>query len=147
MEIILTKDVEKLGKSGDVVKVKDGFARNFLIPKGLAVFSTAANIKRLESEKQKKTQQLENARSAAEALKSKLANLSLTIAVLAQDDEKLYGSIAAAEISQALKDEGLDVAKDCIALDEPIKALGIFEVPVNLLPGVSAKIKVWVVKK
>jgi len=147
MEIILTRDVEKLGKAGEVVKVKDGFGRNFLIPRGLAMPSTAVNLKRLEAEKEKSLRQLEKAKLAAGELRDKLANLSLTIAVLAQEDEKIYGSITAAEIAQALKEEGLDIAKSAIILEEPIKALGIFEIPVKLHPEVSTKIKVWVVKK
>lgn len=147
MEIILTKDVEKLGKAGERVKVKDGFGRNFLIPRGLAMPSTAANLKRLEAEKQKRLQQQEKVKLAAEELRDKLANLSLTIAVLTQEDEKIYGSITAVEVAQALKEEGLDIDKNAIVLEEPIKTLGIFEVPVNLHPEVSTKIKVWIVKK
>jgi len=147
MEIILTKDVEKVGKAGEVVKVKDGFGRNFLIPKGLAMPSTAANVKRLEAEKQKRIQELQKAKLAAEELRNKLTNLSVTIAVLTHEDEKIYGSITAVEVARALKEEGLDIDKNCIILEEPIKALGIFEVPVNLHPEVSTKIKVWIVKK
>jgi len=147
MEIILTKDVEKLGKAGERVKVKDGFGRNFLIPRGLAMPSTAANLKRLEVEKQKRLQQQEKVKLVAEELRDKLANLSLTIAVLTQEDEKIYGSITAVEVAQALKEEGLDIDKNAIVLEEPIKTLGIFEVPVKLHPEVSTKIKVWIVKK
>ena len=147
MEVILTKDVEKLGKAGEAVKVKDGFGRNFLIPRGLAVFSNAANLKKLEAEKQKRLQQQEKAKSVAGQLKDKLANLSLTLAVLTHEDEKLYGSIGEAEIVGALKEEGFDIDKNAVVLKEPIRTLGIFEVPLVLHPEVSAKIKVWVVKK
>ncbi|MFA5114912.1 MAG: 50S ribosomal protein L9 [Candidatus Omnitrophota bacterium] len=147
MEIILIKDVEKLGKAGEVVNVKDGFGRNFLIPRGLAVPSNSAALKRLETDKQKRLEDMEKARSAAEAIREKLENLSLTIAVLTHEDEKLYGSITAVDVAAALKEEGFDIDKSFIVMDDAIKTLGIFEVLVNLHPGLSAKIKLWVVKK
>ncbi|MDI6606635.1 MAG: 50S ribosomal protein L9, partial [Candidatus Omnitrophota bacterium] len=103
--------------------------------------------KRLEEEKQKKQSQLENLKKDAEELKNKLTRLSLTIVSLAQEEEKLYGSITAQEISAALKEEGFDIDKNQIVLNEGIKSLGIFEVPVRLHPEVTANVKVWVVKK
>jgi len=147
MEVILRQDVDRLGKVGAVVKVKDGFALNFLIPRGLAVSLTTVNLKKLEAEKQRKASQLEKAKKEAEAIKEKLSALSLTMPVLAQPDDKLYGSIAAQDIASALKEEGFDIDKSLIAIEEPIKALGIYEVPVNLHPEISTKIKIWVVKK
>ena len=147
MELILKEDVDRLGKAGSVVKVKDGFALNFLIPNGLAVPVTAGNLKRLEQEKQKKTAELEKAKKEAEELNKKLAELSLTIPVLVHEDELLYGSIGPEDLAVALKDEGYDIKKEIIDLGEPIKSLGIYEVPVKLHPEITAKIKVWVVKK
>ena len=147
MEVILKQDIGGLGKAGVVVKVKDGFGRNFLIPGGLALPLTAGNLKKLEQEKKQKTLEIEKTKKQAEDLKEKLAGMSLTIPVLAQEDDKLYGSIGAQELSQALKEEGLEVDKSIIALDQPIKALGIYEVPLALHPEVPAKIKVWIVKK
>jgi large subunit ribosomal protein L9 len=147
MEVILKQDVNKLGKSGSVVKVKEGFARNFLMPRGLAIPVTAANLKNLEQEKQKKSLQLEKAKNEAEAFKARLNGFSLTVPVLTQEADVLYGSITAADLARALKDEGIEVDKDTIALVEPIKALGIYEIPVKLHPEVSATITVWVVKK
>lgn len=147
MEVILSKDVDKIGKAGSVVKVKDGFGRNFLLPNGLAVPLTSANLKILEQEKAKTALQAEKVRKAAEELKAKLANLSLTMSVLTQEEDKLYGSITAQDISAALKEEGLEIDKTIIALAEPIKALGIYEVPVKLHPEISVNIKVWIVKK
>jgi len=147
MEVILVKDTDKIGKAGQVLKVKDGFARNFLIPNGLAVPASAGNIKRLELEKQKKDQDSEKAKTEFLALKEKLEKLSLTISVLTQADEALYGSISAHEIVNALEEEGIKIQKSAVELPEPIKALGIYEVPVKLHPEISAKIKVWVVKK
>ena len=147
MEVILSKDIDRIGKAGYIVKVKDGFARNFLIPNGLAVPVTPANLKKLEQGKQLKVLQLEKAKREAEGLRDKLARLSLTIPVLTHEEDKLYASITAQDLATALSEEGFNIEKNSIVLDEPIKALGIFEVPINLHPEIPAKIKVWVVKK
>lgn len=147
MDVILKHDVDKIGKAGSVVKAKDGFARNFLIPNNLAVPATAANLKKLEEDKAKRSAQAAKMKQEAEILKQKIANLSLTVAVLTQEEEKLYGSITTQDLSKLLQEEGYDIDKSRIMLEEPIKALGIYEVPVELHPEVSAKIKVWVVKK
>lgn len=147
MELILNQDVDRIGKAGAIVKVKDGFARNFLIPNSLAVPLTPANLKKLEQEKQRKAQELTKHKKDAEELKEKISALSLTMPVLTHDEEKLYASITAQDISAALKEEGLDIDKNCIVLDEPLKSLGIYEVPINLHPEVSLKVRVWVVKK
>ena len=147
MEVILRQDVNKLGKAGSLVKVKEGFARNFLLPNNLAVPVTSANLKSLEEEKQKKARQLEKLKKDAEELKAKLDNLSLTIPVLVQEGEALYGSISAADLERNLKEEGFSLGKEMILLEEPIKSLGIYEIPVKLHAEVQAKIKVWIVKK
>jgi large subunit ribosomal protein L9 len=147
MEVILNQDIDRVGKAGNIVKVKDGFARNFLIPNGLAVPVTPANLKKLEQEKQQKTLQLEKAKREAEELKAKLARLSLTIPVLTHEEDKLYASITEQDLAAALSEEGFNIDKNSIVLDEPIKALGIYEVSVNLHPEISAKVKVWIVKK
>lgn len=148
MEVILSQDVQKIGKSGTIAKVKDGFARNFLIPKRLAVPVTPASLKRLEQEKQKRLSETQDIKRRAEELKNKLAGLSLTIASLIQGEEELlYGSITTQDIAAALKEEGYEIDKSRVLLSEPIKALGIYEVPIDLHPEVSAKIKLWVVKK
>ncbi|MFA5357007.1 MAG: 50S ribosomal protein L9 [Candidatus Omnitrophota bacterium] len=147
MEVILSKDIDKIGKAGQVVKVKDGFARNFLIPNGLGMPVTSSNLKKLEQDKERKALQLEKTRREAEEMREKLARLSLTIPVLTHEEDRLYANITAQELAAALADEGLNIEKHLIALDEPIKALGIYEVPVKLHPEVPAKIKVWIVKK
>jgi large subunit ribosomal protein L9 len=147
MEVILTKDVDKIGKSGAVVKVKDGFARNFLMPKGLAIEVTRGNLKQLEQNKQKLSLELEKQKEAASVLKARLDSFSLTISALVQEEEGLYGSITVLDIHNALKEEGIEVEKGCIVLDNPIKALGIYEIPLKLHPQVESKLKVWVVKK
>lgn len=147
MEVILKQDVNRIGKAGSIVKVKDGFARNFLFPNQLAILCTPESLKALGQEKKKKEAQLEKAKVQAEELRDKLAGLSLTIPVLSQEEDKIYGSIGAADIAEALKEEGLALDKHLIVLGEPIKSLGIYEVSVNLHPEVEAKIKVWIVKK
>jgi len=147
MEVILRQDVEGIGKSGNIVKVKDGFARNFLLPKRLAVPWTASNIKSFELEKQRQSLKSEKEKKVAGELKDKLDSLSLTIPVLIQEKDKLYGSITVLEIQRALKEEGFDIDKNHVILEEPIKSLGIYQIPIKLHPEVSAQIKVWVVKK
>lgn len=147
MEVILNQDVEKVGKQGSVVKVKDGFARNYLIPRGLAVPKTKANLARIVQQQKKKTLDEEKARKNAEGLKERLAALSLTIPVLTQEGDAFYGSVTAQDIERALREEGCEVEKSAIVLEEPIRALGIYEIPVKLLPEVTATVKVWIVKK
>lgn len=151
MEVILKENISGLGKAGDVVKVKDGYARNFLFPKNVAVAVTEQNLKSLEQLRKVNAVKMEKEKKACEQMKDKLAQLSLTIPVLTQDKEKekerLYGSITAVEIHKALQDEGIEIDKNAIALEEPIKALGIYEVPVKLHPEVLATLKVWIVKK
>lgn len=147
MEVILKKDIEGVGKAGNVVKVKDGYARNFLLPRALALESNAANIKKLQEEQKRRSLQSEKNKKGALELKAKLEKLSITIPVLVQEKEKLYGSITAVELAKALKDEGFEIEKNMFDLPEPLKALGIFEVPVKLHPEVTATVKVWIVKK
>lgn len=147
MEVILTKDVDKIGKAGEVVKIKDGFARNHLIPRGLAIPLNQANLKKLEEGKQKKLLESQKAKAVAEQIGQKLASLSLTLPVLTQEEDKLYGSITSQDIAAALKEEGIEIDKNSILLEQPVKSLGIYEIPVKLHPEVSAKIKLWVVKK
>ena len=143
----MNQDIERLGKAGQIVKVKDGFARNFLIPNGLAVSLTPENLKKLEQEKKKKTLHLEKLKKRAEDLSQKLSSLSLTIPALTYEEDQLYGSLTAVDLAAALKEEGLEIDKNSIVLDEPLKSLGIYEVPIKLHPEVSCKIKVWIVKK
>jgi large subunit ribosomal protein L9 len=147
MEVILNQDVDKIGKAGSVVKVKDGFARNFLIPNGLALPLTPGNLKKLEQQKQNKTQQLEKLKQAALELKGRLDSFSLTIPALTQEEDKLYGSVSSQDLEQALSDEGFSIDKNSLVVEQPIKSLGIYEIPVKLHPEVTATLKVWIVKK
>ncbi|MCX5700494.1 MAG: 50S ribosomal protein L9 [Candidatus Omnitrophica bacterium] len=147
MEVILVKDIEKIGKAGVVIKVKDGFAHNFLFPKGLAIGVTQGNLKKLEEDKKKIVQELEKKKIEAQAIKERLEGLSLTIASLAQNETDLYGSIGVQDIADLLKDEGVAIEKNLIQLTDPIKTLGVYEIPVKLHSEIFAKLKVWVVKK
>lgn len=147
MEVILKQDVDKVGKAGAIVKVKDGFARNFLLKNELALPLNSQNLKKLESEKQRKLLQAQNLKKEAENLKEIISNVSITIPALTQEEDKLYGSITSQDIAKCLKDEGFDIDKSIIMLDEPIKELGIYEIPLKLHAEVSAKVKVWIVKK
>ncbi|MDD5045174.1 MAG: 50S ribosomal protein L9 [Candidatus Omnitrophica bacterium] len=146
-ELILKQDVPKLGKVGDVIKAKDGFARNFLIPNGLAAPATKENLKKLEQEKLIRQKALEETRKDALEVAKKLSGKSFTISSEVHEEDKLYGSITSVEIHRVLEDEGFKIDKKAILLDEPIKSTGIFEVPVKLHPEVTTNIKIWIVKK
>ena len=145
-KVILRINIDKIGKCGDVVSVKDGFARNFLLPKGFALVASKDNISKIEQENKKLDHEKEIEKDKAHALADKLKGFSCTIAAEAKDDN-LYGSVTTAEISKALEEEQFVVDKESILLDEPIKKLGIYEVEVKLHSDISTKIKVWVVKK
>lgn len=147
MEVILSQDVKKLGRTGEVVKVKDGYARNLLFPKKLAYVATPANLKRIEQIEKKKKVQFEQERQDALVVAEKLNKVSCTVNVEVNDLEKLYGSVKEADIIKALEVEGFTIDKKDILIEKPIEELGIFEVGVKLHPEVIAKIRVWVTKK
>jgi large subunit ribosomal protein L9 len=148
MEVILIQDVDKFGKTGSVIKVKDGFARNFLLPRNLAIPATPAGLKRIEQEGRRVIQLQEREKEKALNLSNRLNGISVTISVATHDEEKLYGSISAADIIEALNQEGIsEVTSEAVILDEPIKSIGVYDIIIRLYPEVSAKIKVWVVKK
>ncbi len=147
MELILCENVEKIGKIGDVIKVKDGFARNYLLPRKLAYPATPGNIKKIEQQKIKRNKAEENIQREAEALAEKLNKVSCTVTVEVNDLDKLYGSVSEIDIAKALADEGFSIDKKNIRFDVPIEQLGIFEVNIHLHPKVIAKVRLWVAKK
>lgn len=147
MEVVLTNDVEKLGKSGDIVKVSEGYARNFLLPRKLAVIVTPDNIKMLETLKRRREEEEKKRLEGLRELGGRLAAHSCTISAKAGVDDTLYGSVTAAEIAAALAAEGFEIDKKQIELAEPIKALGLYTVAVKLHPEISANLKVWVIKE
>lgn len=147
MEIILRQDYESLGKSGEVVKVKPGYARNFLIPKGIAYIATETNKKRFENDIKRQQWQQNRDMKMAEELAKKLENVSCTITVQVGEEDKMFGSVTSQNIADSLAEQGYELDKRKIQLDEPIKSLGIYSVPIKLHHDVNATIKVWVVKE
>lgn len=146
MEIILLKNVERLGPEGTVVRVKPGFARNYLIPRGLATAASPEALHAMDTRKHHAERKAARQREQVEQLKRKVEGRSLTLKLSLGESDKAFGSVTAHEIAETLKQEGLPVEKHQIVLDEPIKALGIYEVPVKLHPEVTATLKLWVVK-
>ncbi|MDD5020455.1 MAG: 50S ribosomal protein L9 [Candidatus Omnitrophica bacterium] len=147
LKVVLKSDVPGIGRTGDVKQVKDGFARNYLLPQNLAVVATDEALKQIEQQQKKLQAKLTQERKKAEELAEKLNGFSLTMTVEVNEEEKLYGSLGSADIQKSLAGEGIDVDKKCIMLDAPLKALGIYDIDVKLHPDVTAKIKLWVVKK
>jgi large subunit ribosomal protein L9 len=147
MRIVLRENVEKLGRRGEVVKVANGFARNFLLPKKLALEATDANLKRIEQERRVREVHEAKEKQEFQALASRLSQLSLTAVRKVGENETLYGSVTNGDVGELLEKEGFSIDKRKILLDEPIKSLGIYEVPVKLHPEVTATVKVWVVKE
>ena len=147
MEVILSQDVPSLGKAGKVVKVKDGYARNFLLPKNLAFAATPGNLRRIAQQAKKRQEQYDQQKHSAQELADKMNKVSCTVSVEVNDQEKLYGAITDTEIVKAIEVEGFTVERKNIVVENPIQDLGIFEVGVKLHPEVTAKIRLWVTKK
>jgi len=146
VRVILLQDYEGLGKSGAELEVKDGFARNFLIPKGLALKADQNNIKRLQEINRLKELKRDKELKTARKLADKLTTLSLTIPVQVGEEDRVFGSVTSQEIALQLKEKGYEIDKHQILLDEPIKALGIFDIPIKLHSEVTTTIKLWVIK-
>ena len=147
MKVILTEDVKSIGAMGDIVDVKDGYARNFLFPKKLAQAAVGPSLKIIEAIKKKKVIAALKEKKEADALKAKISGLSLTITVEAGDDDKLFGSVTSQDVANSFEQEGVLIDKKKIVLEEHIKKLGVYQIPVKLHPEVTAEVKVWVVKK
>ena len=145
MEVILKEDIVNLGKMGEVVRVRDGYARNYLLPHGLVVVANKKNLKGFEHQKRVVASQKERVLKQAETLSEKLAGAALTIPVKAGEEGKLFGSVTNIDIEKALRAKGFDIERRKIHLDEPIKSLGDYEVPVRLTADVTATVKVSVV--
>ena len=144
-QIILTAPVDNLGAEGDTVTVADGYARNFLIPKGLAMPASAGNLRRIESLRKKREASLAAQLDDSKATAAQLVKQSYTITAAAGEDGKLYGSVTSADISEALKKEGIEVDRRKIVLEHSIRELGVYDVDVKLHPEVATKVKIWVV--
>lgn len=147
MKVILRQEYSQLGKIGDVIEVKDGYARNFLIPRKIAFPATPSNLRRFEEEKARmeirKSRELLKAKKIAEQLEK----TSITLSMKVGEDEKIFGSVTTQMIADALKEKGFSIDKRIIELPEPVKALGIYTVHVNLAGGIVGKLKMWVVRE
>ncbi|MBN1307646.1 MAG: 50S ribosomal protein L9 [Chitinispirillaceae bacterium] len=147
MEVVLMKDYEKLGKALDVVTIKDGYARNYLIPQGIAVPATEGNKKRVAEAKHLNEIHEEKKIKESRELATKIEQIPCTIPVKVGEGDKIFGSVTAQEIADFLTKEGFEIEKRHVELEEPIKQLGVYTVTINLYHTVSAKLKVWVVKE
>jgi len=145
MQVILKEDVPNLGQSGDLVEVKSGYCRNYLIPRGLAAMASARNVKQLEHEKRAIAQREAKLLRTAQALKDKVEGTAVNIAKQVGEDEKLYGSVTSKEIADVLAAKGVMVDRKKIQIREPIRSLGVHTVVVSLGREMNAELKVWVV--
>ena len=147
MEVILRHAVENLGKPGDVVKVKNGYARNYLLPHNLAYEATPGNLKRIQQERERLEAAENQRRESAQEIATRLEQVSLTFSARVGEEGKLFGSVTATDIAQQLEQQGFHVEKRQIDLHEPIKSLGVYRVPVRLHADVKPEIRVWVIKQ
>ncbi|MBI5198675.1 MAG: 50S ribosomal protein L9 [Nitrospirae bacterium] len=146
MQVILRKDIEKLGAAGDMIEVSNGYGRNYLLPRGLAIEATPRNIKTIEHEKRLIAERKKSEIRDAEEIKKKISDISVTIAMQAGEEDKLFGAVTTMDIAEALSKDGISIDKRNILLEEPIKRLGIYNVNVKVHPEVMTELKVWVVK-
>ena len=147
MEIILLEDMEKLGRRGDVIKVKDGYARNYLIPQSKALRATDSNLKRWEAEKKLLELRLKKEERKATALKERIDGLSLKTTLKIGEEGKTFGVITSSQISELLKEKGIEIDKKTIDLDSTIKEPGVYTIEVKLHPDISASFKLWIAEE
>ena len=147
MKVILRQEFAQLGHIGDVIDVKEGYARNYLLPRSIAYLATPSSIQRLEEEKKQQSRGVEKEKRTSEKLAAELEKLSITIQMKVGEDEKLFGSVTSQMIAESLKEKGLTIDKRHIELEESIKALGIYTVNVKLPGSVIGNVKVWVVRE
>lgn len=147
MKVILRKNYDKLGKIGDVVEVKNGFARNFLIPRQIAYTATPGNLRALEEEKVQLAKKEEKELESAQFLAADLEKVSVTIPVKVGEEDRIFGTVTTQMIADSLKEKGYDIDRRKIEISEPIKSLGIYSVNVKLYHDVTAVVKTWVVRE
>jgi large subunit ribosomal protein L9 len=147
MKVILRKNSDKLGNMSDVVSVKDGYARNYLIPRGIAYEATEGSLRQLNEERTQQSRSVDKERKQAEILAAQLEKISITIKMKVGEEDKLFGSVTSQMIADTLLEKEVKLDKRHIELEEPLKALGIYDVPVKLAGGVIGKIKVWIVRE
>lgn len=147
MKVILLKDVDRVGAAGDIVQVSDGFGRNFLIPQNQALLATDANVARFETRRRQHEAAAEREQRSAAGLAQQLGEASLTAQVKVGEGEQMFGSVTSQNIADLLGEQGYKVDRRMVELEEPIRALGVYNVKVNLHPEVSVTVKLWVVKE
>ena len=147
MEVILREKIEEIGGVGDLVRVKDGYARNYLIPMGLVVKATPGNLKDIENLKGQIAHRKSKETSQHNIIADKLSKLKLTAPVKVGDDDRLFGSVTAITIAELLNEQGFEIDRKTVYLDEPIKSLGLHNVTIKLHPEVQAQLKVYVIKE
>jgi large subunit ribosomal protein L9 len=147
MQVILLENIASLGKAGDLVKVSDGYGRNYLIPQKKAILATERSLKMIDHQRREVQQRLEKGRKDAEKLGQQIEQLSCTFTKTVGESGKLFGSVTSMDIENYLKENGVSVDRKKILLDEPIKNLGMFTVPIKLHAEVTAQLKVWVVQE
>ncbi len=147
MKVLLRQDFDKLGDAGKVVNVKDGYARNFLIPRGIVFEASERNLHVLEQEKKRYAVMKLKEKKAAEAFSAKLDGVSITAAMPVGEDDRIFGSVTNQDIADLLAAKGFEIDKRKIILEEPVKALGIYEIPIKLHSEIESKVKLWVVKQ
>jgi large subunit ribosomal protein L9 len=147
MQVILRQTVDRVGKPGEIVDVSAGFARNYLLPRGLAYEATAGNKKRIAQEKARLEAAEDGRIRVAQELAARLEQVSLTFAARVGEEDKLFGSVTTSDIARELETQGFEIEKRQIELHEPIKALGVYRIPVRLHAEVHAEVRVWVIKQ
>lgn len=147
MKVILRQDIENLGKVGETVEVKTGYGRNFLIARNLAVPATRGNLRAIDEIKVQNEIRLKKKRTEAEKVKEKLEKLSLTIEVLVGEEDKIFGSVTSQNVADLIEKEGFRLPKKNVQLDDPIKSLGVYTVPVKVDADIIANVKLWVIRK
>jgi len=147
MQVILLEDVSSLGKAGDLVKVSDGYGRNYLIPKKKAILATEKSVRVLDHQKRMVQHRMARVKKDIQKIAEEIENLSCTFTRAVGESGKLFGSVTSMDIEAYLKDNGIEVDRKKIHLEEPIKSVGKFTVPIKLHPDVSAQLKVWVVQE
>lgn len=147
MKVILRKDFDQVGQIGDIVDVKDGFARNFLIPRNIAFAAQKGNMRALEEEKKQLDKKKIKEMQGAEKLSAELEKVSVTIPVKVGEEDKIFGTVTNQMIADSLKEKGYDIDRRKIDIPEQIKSLGIYSVNIKLHPNVTAVVKTWVVRE
>jgi len=147
MKIILKQPIENLGDAGEIVDVKDGYARNYLLPRKAALRATPQNLNVYEQEKKRLATKQSKDKNEAQQLADKLQSVSLTATVAVGEEDKVFGSVTSQHVAELIKAKGFDIDRRKIQMEEPLKALGVYEIPIKLHSEVEAKVKVWVVKE